>query len=120
MVAHTKYKKEMCIKAEEVLANGESLAAICAELGITRTTLYDWRDTHPDFKEAIERGLQKAQRLWEQMGQDGIKGNYEKFNSAPWIFTMKNRFREDYKEDKDVKTDNSSLVEKLLGRLITE
>lgn len=115
-----KYKPEHCIKAEEVLANGESLAAICAEIDITRTTLYDWRDTYPEFKDAIERGLQKAQRVWEQMGQDGVKGNYEKFGSAPWIFTMKNRFREDYKEDKDVKPDNASLVEKLLDRLITD
>jgi len=31
---------------------------------------------------------------------------------------MKNRFRDDYKEDKDIKVDNSSLVEKLLDRLI--
>ena len=120
MGTSNKYRKDMCIKAEEVLANGESLAAICAELGITRTTLYDWRERHPEFKEAIERGLQKAQRLWEQIGQDGIKGNYEKFNSAPWIFTMKNRFREDYKEDKEIKSDNASLVEKLLDKLIID
>jgi hypothetical protein len=105
----------MGIIAEKVLANGESLAAICAELGITRTTLYEWRDTHPEFKQAIECGLQKAQRLWEQIGQDGIKGNYEKFNSAPWIFTMKNRFRNDYKEEKDEKQDNAiSVLEKII------
>ena len=115
-----KYHKDMCIKAEEVLSNGESLAGICAELDISRATLYEWRDTHPEFKEAVDRGLQKAQRVWEKIGQDGIKGHYEKFNSAPWIFTMKNRFRQDYKEDKDTKSDNTSLVEKLLDRLIVD
>lgn len=113
-----KYKPEHCIKAEEVLANGESLAAICAELDITRTTLYDWRDTYPEFKYAIERGLQKAQRFWEQLGVDGVKGNYEKFGSAPWIFTMKNRFRDDYKEDKQEKTLTDSVVEKLIDKLV--
>jgi AcrR family transcriptional regulator len=121
MTRAAKYKPEHCCnKAEEVLSNGESLAAICAELDITRTTLYEWRDTHAEFKEAIERGLQKAQRFWEQLGVDGVKGNYDKFGSAPWIFTMKNRFREDYKEDKDVKAENTSLVEKLLDRLIID
>ena len=107
----------MCIKAEQVLANGESLAAICAELDISRTTLYEWRDTHPEFSDAIDRGLQKSQRLWEKMGQDGIKGNYEKFNAAPWIFTMKNRFRDDYKDDKEVKTANKSVIEMLIDKL---
>lgn len=108
----------MCAIAEQVLANGESLSAICAELEITRTTLYDWRNTHPEFKEAIERGLQKAQRLWEKMGQDGIKGHYEKFNAAPWIFTMKNRFRDDYSEDKETKNDMKAIFLALVDKLV--
>lgn len=117
MVAHKKYRKEMCGIAEQVLAGGESLAAICADLDITRTTLYEWRDNHADFKDAINRGLQKAQRRWEKIGQDGIVGNYEKFNSAPWIFTMKNRFRDDYTEDKDTKPIDKSVVEMLINKL---
>lgn len=113
-----KYKKELCDKAYEVLANGESLASVCAELNITRTTLYEWRDTQPDFKDAIERGLQKAQHVWEKIGEHGIKGHYEKFGGAPWIFVMKNRFRDDYKEDKEPKTVSETIVEKLIDRLI--
>lgn len=113
-----KYHKDMCIKAEEVLAGGESLAAICAELDISRTTLYEWRDTHPEFREAIESGLQKAQRVWEKIGRNGIEGNYEKFNGAPWIFTMKNRFRDDYKEDKEPKSESTTIIEKLIDKLV--
>lgn len=114
-----KYRKEMCAVAEQVLTDGESLAAICSELNITRTTLYEWREMHPEFKSAIERGLQKAQRVWEKMGQDGIKGHYEKFNSAPWIFTMKNRFRDDYREDKDEKKpEDKSVIEMLIDKLV--
>ena len=47
-----KYRPEFCEIAAEVLANGESLAAVCAELEITRTTLYEWRDVHPEFNKA--------------------------------------------------------------------
>ncbi len=117
MVSPLKYHKDMCSVAEQVLANGESLAAICAELNISRTTLYDWRDTYPEFRDAIESGLQKAQRVWEKIGRNGIEGNYEKFNAAPWIFTMKNRFRDDYREDKEVKSESASIIEKLIDKL---
>lgn len=113
-----KYKPEFCEIAEKVLANGESLAAICAEIRITRSTLYEWRDNHPEFNEAIQIGLQMAQRDWERIGRDGVLGNLEKFAGSPWIFTMKNRFRDDYQEDKQDKTVSDTIVEKLLDRLV--
>ena len=110
-----KYKKEYCKTAEKVLANGESLAALCAEIGIVRSTMHEWRKNHIEFNEAVELGLLKCQRIWEQMGRDGVVGNYEKFSAAPWIFTMKNRFRNDYAEDKDEKQDNAvSVLEKII------
>lgn len=110
-----KYKKELCETALRVLSDGESLAAVCAELEITRETLRVWRDAHKEFRDAINLGLLKSQRIWEQLGMDGVKGSYEKFNSAPWIFTMKNRFREDYQDDKDdKKDDDKSVLEKLI------
>jgi hypothetical protein len=118
MARPSTYKPEYCDTAAKVLAGGESLAAVCAELDITRTTLYEWREIYPDFDEACKRGLMKAQRDWEQLGRDGIMGNLEKFSASPWIFTMKNRFRDDYQEDKEPKTVNDSIVEKLLDRLV--
>lgn len=118
MATPNKYRSEFCAKAEEVLAGGESLAAVCAELGICRTTLYEWRDSHPEFASALSSGLQKAQRVWEQIGRDGIVGNYEKFNGAPWIFTMKNRFRDDYAEDKEQKSSADTILEKIIDKLV--
>ncbi len=114
----SKYKPEYCEVAAKVLAGGESYAAVCAELDICRSTLYNWRDAHPEFASALNKGLQKAQREWERIGKDGVEGNLEKFSASPWIFTMKNRFREDYKEDKQEKTVSESIVEKLIDRLV--
>jgi len=113
-----KYNPSMCSIATKVLSDGESLAAVCAELEITRSTLYEWRDHHPEFREAIEIGLQKAQRDWERLGRNGIEGNIDKFSASPWIFTMKNRFRNDYQDDKETKTVSDSIVEKLLDKLV--
>lgn len=113
-----KYKPEFCKIAADVLANGESLAAVCAELDISRTTLYFWRDNNPEFKDSIDRGLQRAQRIWEAMGRNGVEGIYEKFGSSAYIFTMKNRFREDYAEEKETKSVSDTLVEKLIDKLV--
>ncbi len=107
----------MCAVAAKVLAEGESLAAVCAELEVTRSTLYEWREHHPEFRDALEIGLQKAQRDWERLGRNGIEGNLEKFSASPWIFTMKNRFRDDYKEDKEHHVVDLTVVEKLIDKL---
>jgi hypothetical protein len=114
----SKYKPEYCQVAVDILSRGKSLAAICAHLNICRDTLYAWRDAHPDFAASLKAGLQKSQAVWEDLGEQGIKGDIEKFGAAPWIFTMKNRFRDHYKEDKEQKTVSESMVEKMLDKLV--
>lgn len=110
------YKPEYCEIAIRVLSDGESLAAVCCELDISRPTLYTWRETFPEFDEAIAKGLQKSQRDWERLGKQGIEGEIKNFQGSSWMFTMKNRFRADYAEDKkdDAK---DTVIEKLLEKL---
>lgn len=115
MARTSEYKPEYCEIAVKVLASGESKAAVAAEIGTSKQTLYKWMSIFPDFKDAIECGLALAQRDWELLGRDGITGRYEKFSAAGWIFTMKNRFRDDYAEDKkEEKSESTSLLEKLI------
>ena len=112
------YKSEYCAVAAKILAQGKSLAAVCAELDICRATLYNWRDAHLEFANAINAGLQKAQAEWEEFGREGMNGDIKNFGASPWIFTMKNRFREDYQEEKDSKDSALSLAEKILDKLV--
>ena len=51
----------MCAIATQVLAGGESIVAVAAELGVCRATVYEWRDMHPEFEKAIKAGLAAAQ-----------------------------------------------------------
>lgn len=118
MVALTKYKPEMCEIAQELLSKGKSLAAICREFKISRQCLYNWLESNPDFKESVDAGIQAAQAHWEDIGENGVVGNYEKFSAPTWIFTMKNRFREDYQEDRAPKTISEAVIEKLIDRLV--
>jgi hypothetical protein len=115
----SEYKPEYCEIAAKVFAQGKSKAAVCAKLDISRPTLYNWCAKYPEFDQAVNRGMQKAQEYWEDLGEQGIKGDIEKFGAAPWIFTMKNRFREDYAEDKsESNTVPEAIVMQLIDRLV--
>lgn len=118
MARLSEYKPEYCKIAADVLARGKSKAAVCAVLDICRPTFYQWCDIYPEFNSAVSQGMQKAQAYWEDLGEQGIRGDIEKFGGSPWIFTMKNRFRDDYKDDKaDDKGITNSIVEKLIDKL---
>jgi len=100
----TKYKKEFDKIAYNLLKKGKSMAAICVEFDISRETLYTWiKPESQYFKESlsdsINKGRQASQLWWEDQMQNSLhlpKG--ESFNTTAWIFTMKNRFAEDYRD----------------------
>lgn len=95
----TLYKPDMCAKMIAVLAEGGSVAKVCATLGITRRTFYSWLDTRlssyqPDFAHNYYLGLEMSQAHWEDMGIANIIefNKKAKFNTQLWQFIMKNRF----------------------------
>jgi hypothetical protein len=100
------------------MASGKSVARLATSLGVCRDCIYEWCKKHPEFAAALKRGRDAAQAHWEDIGEEGICGDLKGFSATAWIFTMKNRFRDDYKEDKnDQKEANQTLVEKLLDKL---
>lgn len=112
------YNESMCAIAEQLLSAGKSIARVATNLGVCRETIYDWRDKHPEFAKALKQGKDAAQSHWEDVGEDGIQGKIKNFSATAWMFTMKNRFRADYQEDKEPKSANETLVDKLLDRLV--
>lgn len=52
----TKYKDEYCREIVNIMAEGFSLTAAAAELGLSRETVYAWeRDgEHPEFSDAVK------------------------------------------------------------------
>lgn len=58
-----------------------------------------------DFPEdfvGIEEAYRKNLKFWEALGIDGTAGNIKNFNSRSWEFNMKNRFREDWADSKEI------------------
>jgi hypothetical protein len=108
------YCKSMCEKAVQILSAGKSIARLATDLDVCRETIYDWRDKHPEFAAALRKGRDACQAYWEDIGESGILGHVKNFGGAPWIFTMKNRFRADYQEDKTDKDDSASVLERII------
>lgn len=102
----TKYDPVFCERVIEAGAEGKTLAEMADDLDIDRSTLNDWREQHPEFSRAVKRGLEKAQAWWEKNGRLATFGGFDGFNATSYIFQMKNRFSEEWKDRKDI--DHSS------------
>lgn len=88
----TKFKDEYCEMLEEHMAQGLSFEAFSGVVGTCLQTLYYWADTYEEFLESKKRGEGKARLFWEKVGTAGGLGKIKNFNSAVWIFSMKNKF----------------------------
>ena len=64
---------------------------------VSKQTLYDWMEKHPEFLDARKKGDIESLAWWEEQGMKGLftPGGKEgvTFNSSTWIFNMKNRHR---------------------------
>lgn len=90
---------------ERVIASGQdgkTLAGMAEDLDIDRGTLNDWMVAHDEFSRAVKRGLQKAQAWWEDQGRIATFGGIDGFNATSYIFQMKNRFKEDWREKQEI------------------
>ena len=105
-------------KLEEVLnlmAEGGSLAEVCALLGISEETLNQWRKGDgkyykPELSETIKKGIGLSKSWWEKNGRVNLEN--KNFSYTGWYMNMKNRF------GWADKTDITSKGEKLQGPLI--
>jgi sugar phosphate isomerase/epimerase len=86
----TKYSPKLCELLPAMFANGESVAEVCAELGIVKDTFYNWIDQYKDFSNSYKKGLELSLAWWSKIGRLGSIGKV-KINPATWIFNMKNR-----------------------------
>jgi len=94
----SKYKPEFCERMLEMAAEGCGMAEYAAEFGISRETLFDWRDQHEEFSTALTRAKIIEQSWWEREARLNVKNR--DFNANLWYRCAASRFREDYTERK--------------------
>lgn len=94
----TKYKPEFCERVLECGAEGMGKCEIAAELDIHYETFEAWQEKHPEFSEAVKAALRKSQAWWEKNGRIATFGGCDGFNATSFIFNMKNRFKDDWRD----------------------
>lgn len=94
------YRPEMCDQVIDMGAKGYSKAQMAAELGCDRGTVDEWAKAYPEFSRSIKRAATLSLAWWEHKGMWGMDRGIG-FNATSWLFSMKNRFREDYSDKTD-------------------
>lgn len=95
----TKYDPAYCEVVVELGKQGKSVAQMCSHFDISRPTIDNWAEQHPEFFEAFTRAKAHMQAKLEELGFAGLHS--KDFNAQVWKTTMQARFREDYTERRE-------------------
>ncbi len=87
----SKYERRFCQIVVDEMAKGLSKEAVAGHLRISKQTLYNWAEEHPEFLDAINEGELASLYFWEKLGVMGAAGKVVNFNATAWVFNMKNR-----------------------------
>jgi transposase len=97
----TDYKDEYCQMVKDHMAKGYSFESFGALVGCHKQTLYNWQSVHPKFFDSVKEAFELCRLFWEEKGIDLVTGD-SNGNATAWIFQMKNRFPEEWKDKKEV------------------
>lgn len=86
----TDYKPEYCDRVVELGKQGKVLPQIACALGVTKSTIYLWAQTHSEFSEAMEKSRLEAESIFIEKGWNGIDA--DKFNTGPYSLLATNCF----------------------------
>lgn len=110
-----KYKPEFCQKVIEHHREGGSLSSFVCVAKVNRTTLYEWIEHIPEFKEAVAQAKAEYQRSLEKVlrgkitGQEGGGFNLSKSDTTALIFALKTRCYQDYGDKSKLTLSNDEL-----------
>ena len=76
--------------AAAYLRKGATAIEMAAYFGVSRETIKRWYDRYPEFRTAIDLGLESAEAWWYEAGRRNLMNPY--FNSSLFMAYMTNRF----------------------------
>lgn len=111
----TKYDPSMC---DDVIAYGKQGMGKCemaSNLGITYNSFETYQEQHAEFLQAVKEALRHSQAWWESQGRIATFGGCDGFNATSYIFQMKNRFKEDWRDKQETEHSGGTSVTVLTG-----
>ncbi len=94
----TGYQPWMCDKIIEIASQGGHRAQMIVALGVrSDTTIDDWCEKYPEFKEAYALSKIHSQAFYEELNLKGTMGEIDRFNVTGLALTMNAKFSNEYK-----------------------
>lgn len=103
----TDYKEEYCELLIEHMAKGFSFESFAGVVGVSKQTLYDWAERHSEFLDAKKVAFEENRYFWEKIGIELANGKNVDGNPTAWIFNMKNRFREEWRDKQEIEQNSN-------------
>lgn len=86
----TEYDSSICADIPDFFEHGASKAELAKKLGISRQCMNEWEHKHPEFGDAVKRGVENSEAWWINQGRIALRER--DFNHVLWYMNMKNRF----------------------------
>ncbi len=110
----TIYKPEFCDLLIDHMEKGFSYESFAGLIGVSKQTIYDWEKANQEFLDSKKIGVEKSRLFWETQGIEGIytteifeqdengsRSTKKALNSSVWIFNMKNRFKDEWRDKQE-------------------
>lgn len=82
-----KYSKKLAAVIVELIENDMSVTEICKAVGINRKTFYEWKNTKPEFAQAIEEAHQHAYDELIAIARRTLRDRIEGYSVEETTFT---------------------------------
>ena len=90
------YDPAYCKQAVDFLAQGYSITAFAGSIGVSRQTVYQWAEDHPEFSDALNTARAVSALWWENRLRDVAETN--EGNATAAIFGLKNRAADEWRD----------------------
>lgn len=111
----SEYDPSYCDKVVEFLREGYSLAAFAGEIGVARSSIYEWIKNHPDFSDAVKRAQAKSALWWEKRNLEFAKTG--EGNATAIIFGLKNRASDDWRDKVETEVSGELAISKIVRQI---
>lgn len=115
MANKSKYRPEHCRELIDHMAKGFSFESFAGAIGVSKQTIYDWLESHPDFMDAKAIAQEKCRFHWEKLSVEYVinKPNGPTINSQVYTLNMRNRFPQEWgqKQEQPPETKDKTLTE---------
>jgi hypothetical protein len=92
------YDPAYCDAVVEHMADGSSLTSFAASVSVSRRTINEWMDAHPEFSQACARAKALCATWWEKQGRTIAVAGGGPGAATMVMFGMKNMGAEDWKD----------------------